>query len=248
MLVTGAGGGIGLGIVHAFAEAGALIFAVVRRLESVERVKSESLDAHVLLADLADKEAPQMIVDSALDAYGRVDVLINNAAEIAGKPLSETTADFIDRQSAVNLRAPLLLSRHFAAACEAGGRGGKIINVTSIEGFVATMPEGLAAYSATKTALRGMTVSLDRELSAKGISVNAIAPGGVMHDNLAREGQEQRTDAEVQAVLDSMRARASIGRFGTPADIANVCLFLASPASDYIRGQTLVADGGYTLG
>jgi NAD(P)-dependent dehydrogenase (short-subunit alcohol dehydrogenase family) len=142
----------------------------------------------------------------------------------------------------------LLLSRDFASACQTTGNRGRIINICSIEGYVATDPRGLSAYSATKTALRGLTVSLARELGPKGISVNGVVPGGVMHENLVGKDDIGATEGEIDATLEFIRARTSTGRWGTPDDIGYICLFLASDASDYIRGQTIIADGGYTIG
>jgi NAD(P)-dependent dehydrogenase (short-subunit alcohol dehydrogenase family) len=118
------------------------------------------------------------------------------------------------------------------------------VNLGSIEGIVATMPFGLSACSATKTAIRGVTVSLAKELGPLGIGVNAITPGGVMHGNLVKPGQPQRSDEDIEAVLNRLSSRSCVGRFGEPRDIASICLFLASSASDYIAGQTIVADGG----
>lgn len=246
-IVTGAGGGIGLGIVSAFVDAGARVLATVRRDASIAEIEMMAPGAQVLVADLSDPTSVSKIVPTCVQRLGQPDILINNAALLDPCPLTEISSAYIDEMIAVNLKAPLLLCSHFAASWKPQGRAGKIINIGSIEGYVATMPSGLGAYSASKTALRGMTVSLARELGPLGIGVNAIAPGGVVHGNLAKADQPQRTGPEVQAVLDGIRDRSAVGRFGTPEDIASLCLFLASEASDYIAGQIIVADGGYSV-
>ena len=248
VVVTGAGGGIGLGIVELMSQSGAKILATARRLESEVAIRKVAPEAECLVADLSDAPQVSQIIPHAESTFGRVDVLINNAALIDSNPLERVTADYIDHQVAVNLKAPLLLCRDFVVACRRLTIKGKIVNVGSIEGFVATTPLGLAAYSATKTAIRGLTVSLARELGPYGIGVNAIAPGGVLHSNLEKSAAGQPSQGEINAVLEGIKNRSNMGRFGNPKDIANIALFLASSASDYISGQTIVADGGYTVG
>lgn len=247
-IVTGAGGGIGLGIVELLSRSGAKVFAAARRPNSETSVKEAAPGAEFLAADLGDPEQVAQIVPRAKAAFGRIDILINNAALIDAHPLETLTSDYIDQLAAVNMKAPLLLCRDFVESCRRTGTKGKIVNIGSIEGFVATMPLGIATYSASKSAIRGLTVTLARELGPSGISVNAIAPGGVLHGNLEKDAADQPSQDEINAVLEGIRARSNVGRFGNPADIAKVALFLASGASDYISGQTIVADGGYTVG
>lgn len=248
VILTGAGGGIGLGIASTFAKAGAQVLAVVRREESRRAVLAQSPNATVLKADLADANAADAIMSACLSTFGRADVLINNAALVEARPLASLTPDYIDHIAAINLKTPLLLCRAFAMAATDGTARRKIINIGSIEGLVATMPAGMAAYSATKTALRGLTVTLARELGPLNIGVNAITPGGVIHENLIRDTDGSPTEEELQAVSRGLQSRISAGRLGSPLDIALLCVFLASQAADYLVGQTIVADGGYTVG
>jgi 2-dehydro-3-deoxy-D-gluconate 5-dehydrogenase len=247
-IVTGGTAGIGLGIVQEFVRCGATVIAVGRRADGAEVLARNAPGAVFYRADLADSQAPERIIATALEAHGRVDVLVNNAALIAGNvPILEMTPEYIDSMLAVNVRAVLLLTRAFANARKRIGPGGKIVNVGSVEGFIATLPAGMGAYSASKTAIRGMTVSLARELAPLGIGVNAVAPGAVVHESLLEHHRaDPASRARIDAGLAALVARTNVGRLGTPQDIANVCRFLASSASDYISGQTILADGGVT--
>ena len=246
-IVTGGAAGIGLGISKQFASAGAAVMAVGRRTDGGSHLALEVPGSTYYRADLADPAAPDLIVQEAVKQHGRVDILVNNAAMLGNRALLDITAEYIDAMAAVNVRAVLLLARAFAAARRAIGAGGKIVNVGSFEGFIATLPAGMAAYGATKTAVRGLTVSLARELGPWGIHVNAVAPGVVMHENLlTHEGAGSLSTEQLQCALAALTLRTNLGRLGTPEDIANVCVFLASAASDYLSGQTILADGGAT--
>lgn len=246
-IVTGGAAGIGLGIVKGFRNAGASVMAVGRRENGHAILAREAPGAHYYRADLGDRDAPASIVSECVRHYGTVDILVNNAAMLGNVPLADETAEHIDAMAAVNIRAVLLLARAFAEVRKGGGPGGKIVNVGSVEGFIATLPGGMAAYGATKTAVRGLTVSLARELGPLGISVNAVAPGAVLHENLGTgEGPHKLGSEGLEAALAGIEARTNLGRLGLPEDIANVCIFLASRASEYISGQVILADGGIT--
>lgn len=248
VIVTGGSAGIGLGIVEAFDKSGAKVLAVGRRETGAVAIAGVAPNARYLRADLADPASAEAIVDAALAAFGRVDVLINNAAELENAVIGDLTADYIDRMMNTNIRGVLLLIQAFVSACKGCGHGGRIINIGSMEGYVASVPAGMAAYSATKTAMRGLTVSIARELGPFGINVNGIAPGVISHQNLIDRVVEGGHDpAALTDSMDRLRQRTNSGRMGEPADIANVCLFLASPASDYISGQMLVVDSGITV-
>jgi len=246
-VVTGGAAGIGLGIVQGLLGAGAQVMAVGRRADGEAVIAREAPGASFLREDLADAEAPARVIVEAERRMGRLDILVNNAAMLDNLPLAEMDAAYIDAMSAVNIRAVLLLARHFAEARRRHGGGGKIVNVGSLEGYVATLPFGMAAYSATKTAIRGMTVTLARELAPLRIGVNGVAPGAIMHDNLATKSPaEGMTPERLGAALAQLTARTNTGRLGAPEDIAGVCVFLASRAADYVSGQVLVVDGGVT--
>jgi len=247
-VVTGAAAGIGLGITKSLHTAGAKVLGVGRRPEGNQILSKVDPQIAYLQADLAELDAPARIVDEAVRLYGRIDILVNNAAALGNTPISALTAEEIDDMAAVNIRAVLLLSRAFVSAREGADGTGRIVNIASIEGGEASLvPAGMAAYSATKTAVRGITVTLARELGPLGIGVNAIAPGAVMHENLLSHGETTALSAdEITAILQGMLARTNVGRLGTPDDIGNICVFLASSASDYISGQIITADGGTT--
>lgn len=246
-IVTGGAAGIGLGIVQGFLRAGASVLAVGRRENGPAILDRQAPGARYFRADLEDPNAPAAVVSECVRHYGTVDILVNNAAMLGNVPLADETAEHIDALAAVNIRAVLLLARAFAEVRKGAGPGGKIVNVGSVEGFIATLPGGMAGYGATKTAVRGLTVSLARELGSLGISVNAVAPGAVLHENLGtKEGPHKLSSEQMEAALAGIRARTNLGRLGVPEDIANVCIFLASPASDYVSAQVILADGGIT--
>jgi len=246
-VVTGGAAGIGLGIVQAFGRAGASVMAVGRREDGEEVIAREAPGASFYRADLSDPQVPERIILEAVKRYGLVDILVNNAAMLENRALEEITADYIDAMSAVNIRASILLIKAFAHARKQSGAGGRIINIGSLEGFVAALPFGMGVYGSTKTAIRGMTVSLARELGPSGIGVNCVAPGAIVHENLlAKSGLNAMSPERLDAALAQIKARTNVGRLGVPQDIGNVCVFLASEASSYISGQTILVDGGTT--
>jgi NAD(P)-dependent dehydrogenase (short-subunit alcohol dehydrogenase family) len=248
VVVTGGAAGIGLGMVEAFDQAGAKVLAVGRRANGAEVISKVAPNARYFQADLADASSADAIVAAAVREFGRVDTLINNAAQLENHPVGEYTVDYIDRMMNTNIRAVLLLIQAFVAHCKEAGHGGRIINIGSLEGFVASLPAGMGVYSATKTAMRGMTVSLARELGPLGINVNCIAPGVIAHQNLFDRAVEIGHGTErLEAGMEALRAKTNAGRMGRPEDIANACLFFASPASNYVSGQTLLVDSGITV-
>ncbi|MEB3071677.1 SDR family NAD(P)-dependent oxidoreductase [[Mycobacterium] vasticus] len=245
-VVTGGATGIGLGIVRSLSAAGASVLAVGRRGDGAEIIAINCPAAQYLQADLAEVSAPQTIIDEAVERFGSIDILVNNAAHLEYIPIADLTVEKIDAMTAVNVRAVLLLTQAFAAARQGRDGLGKIVNIGSIEGEVSPVPAGHAVYSATKTAVRGLTVTLARELGPT-IGVNGIAPGAVMHADLLRHANDALKPEDFNAVLDEMAANTNVNRLGKPGDIGAVCVFLASAASDYVSGQTITADGGFSV-
>ncbi|MGE0387553.1 MAG: SDR family NAD(P)-dependent oxidoreductase [Gammaproteobacteria bacterium] len=248
-LVTGGAAGIGLGIVESLSAAGAQVMATGRRADGADILARHVPGAGWFQADLADPDAPDRIVAEAVRRHGRLDILVNNAAMLSNMPLADVTAQYVDAMVATNLRAVILLTRAFAAHCRARGGGGRIVNICSLEGYIATLPEGMAVYSATKSAIPGFTVTMARELGPLGIGVNGIVPGAVVHENLfAKAGidPDRPPPAWLDENLARLRERTNVGRLGTPADIGHICVFLASEASAFVSGQLIHADGGGT--
>jgi NAD(P)-dependent dehydrogenase (short-subunit alcohol dehydrogenase family) len=242
-LVTGAAGGIGRSIVAALHRAGASVVATDRAPERPTQLADLVPPERYLAADLGDATAADDLLRRAtLD--GPIDLLVNNAAVITSATLSETTPDLLDQVYAVNLRAPLLLAKAFAAQVDRPVPG-SIVNISSSGGLRAVRI-GALAYGSLKAALSHATAYLARELGPEGINVNAVAPGSVA------SGHTANRSAEAVAASLRMRAqiqeRAALGRLGVPEEIADVVVFLASPAARYVTGQTLLVDGGWLLG
>ena len=239
-LVTGASKGIGYEIACVLADAGADIVAVARDRQGLRDVKSKvegmSRACLTLEADLSTVEGPRQAARAALSAWGEIDILVNNAGIAAVESILEAKVESWDRVMAVNLRAPFLLAQALAPAMIAKGRG-KIINISSQTSDVAI--EDHAAYMASKSGLNALTKAMTIEWAKHNIQSNAVCPTVVM----TPMGETVWGDPKVG---DPMRARIPLGRFGKPVEIADLVLFLASPASDLITGQTIYADGGYT--
>ena len=234
-LVTGASRGIGAAIAKALDTAGARVALSARDAEALQAVSSTlTNDPVVLPADLGDRDAPAALALAALDALGRVDVLVNNAALAARVPTTELTAALIDELFAVNVRAPLLLIAALTEAMRAAG-GGSIINLSSVSGVVGTPRR--SAYGATKGAIDAATRSLAIELGPDNIRVNAIAPGVVDTALWAR-------NKAIPGVIEQVERQTPLGRWSVPDDIAGVVVFLASDAARFLTGETLCVDGG----
>ncbi len=237
-VVTGANTGLGQGVAVGLAAAGADIVAVGRSepVQTGEQVCALGRRFASVHAEL-DAGAPYAeIVDSAWQAFGGVDILVNNAGTIRrADALDFSEADW-DDVIGVNLKSVFFLSQALARRWVAAQRGGKIIQIASLLSFQGGIR--VASYTASKSGLLGLTRLLANEWAAKGIHVNAIAPGYFATSNT----QALREDPERnQAIL----ARIPAGRWGEPADLAGAAVFLASSASDYMHGSVLAIDGGW---
>ncbi len=234
-LVTGASRGIGAAIAKALDQAGARVALTARDAGALGEVASTlDHDPVVVPADLADPATPAELARRALDALGRVDILVNNAAIAVRQPSVELEATVIDALHAVNVRAPLLLIAALIPSMSAQGAG-SIVNLSSCSGLVGTPRR--AAYAATKGALDAATRSLAMELGPVGIRVNSVAPGVVDTDLWAR-------NKAIPGVVEQIEAQTPLRRWAVPADIADVVVFLASDASRFVTGETISADGG----
>lgn len=241
-IVTGASRGIGQAVAEAYADAGAKVVISSRKQDGVdavaEGIRAKGGEVLAVAAHNGDKAALQALAQAALDAYGRVDILVNNAAT---NPHFGTLLDAEDslwqKTIEVNIMGTIWLTQAVVPSMRANG-GGKVINVASVNGLRPGHMQGI--YSMTKAALISLTQTLAMELADDGICVNAIAPG-LIRTRFARVLWEN------DAILDPVLARTPLKRIGEPGDIAGMALFLASPASDYATGQVFVVDGGLTL-
>jgi NAD(P)-dependent dehydrogenase (short-subunit alcohol dehydrogenase family) len=237
-IVTGASSGLGVAFGTALAEAGADLVLVGRRADRLEQTRKLVTDigrrAITVTADVSLPEAAQAVVDAALNEFGQVDVLVNNAGKGTAVPATRETPDQFREVIDINLNGCYWM----AQAC---GRvmapGSAIVNISSV---VALTSGGLpqAAYSASKAAVIGLTRDLAVQWTGrKGIRVNALAPGFF---------PSEMTDEFPEGYIDSQLPRVPAGRAGDPAELAAAVVFLASPAAAYITATTLVVDGGLT--
>jgi len=234
VLVTGASQGVGAVTVERFLASGAKVIAVSRTLAG--RHTDELLE---LNADLADPKSAREVVRSGLEAFGRLDALINNAGLDLAAPLLETRVEDVQRIFAVNALAPLWMIQ--AAAPALGERGGAIVNVTSRLAHIG-VPE-MAVYGASKGALRALTHGAAVELAPMGIRVNAVAPG-MTETPLFSAWLEDRPDPT--AARAEVEGRIPLGSLATPENVADAIVFLAGDSALHITGVTLPVDGGYT--
>ncbi|CAN7671642.1 2-dehydro-3-deoxy-D-gluconate 5-dehydrogenase KduD [Duganella sp. LjRoot269] len=236
-LVTGANTGLGQAIAVALAEAGADIVAAGRSAADDTGHQVRALGRRFLFvqADFGSTEPLQMVADASIAFNGGVDILVNNAGTIRRADSLDVTEEDWDAVVNTNLRSVFFLSQALARHM-AGRSGGKIINVASLLSFQGGIR--VPAYTASKSALAGMTRALANEWAALGINVNAIAPGYFETSNTAA----LREDADRSAAI---LARIPAGRWGRPDDLAGVAVFLASRASDYVHGAVMPVDGGW---
>jgi len=240
--VTGANAGIGQGIALALAEAGADVAAIGRTPadETASRIRALGRRCELVAADLASIAPVGAAIDAVVERLGRLDILVNNAGIIRRDDALEFTEEDWDAVIDTNLKTPFFLAqaaaRHMAGWASPGGRRGKIINIASMLSFQGGVR--VPSYTASKSGLAGLTRLLANEWAAKGINVNAIAPGYIATANTAAL---QADETRNRQILE----RIPEGRWGDPADIGGAAVFLASDAADYVQGHILAVDGGW---
>ena len=238
-LVTGASAGLGARFARVLAGAGAPVVLVARRADRLAALARDLDGSLVAPADLADAEQRAGAVAAALDRFGRVDVLVNNAG-ISDGPQRAEAEDPADFALAVelNLTAPFHLSRLVAPGMIERGSG-SIVNITSVHGLVASSPNRQAGYVASKSGLVGLTRELACQWATDGLRVNAIAPGYFATD---LTGEMIASDSG----SDWIQRNTPMRRVGAEHELDGALLFLASDASTYVTGQTVAVDGGWT--
>ncbi len=238
-IVTGASSGLGVAFAQALAEAGADVVLGARRVERLEDtrrlVEAAGRRAIAVRTDVANPEDCQRLVDAALDEFGRVDVLANNAGIGTAVPATRETPEQFRSVIDVNLNGCYWMAQSCGRVMQPGS---SIVNISSVLGLTtAALPQ--AAYAASKAGLIGMTRDLAQQWTGrKGIRVNALAPGFF---------ESEMTDQYPDGYLDSMAPRIPAGRKGDGMELAAALLFLASDAGGYVTGQTLAVDGGMTI-
>lgn len=241
-IVTGAGKGLGRAFAARLAQDGADIVAVTRAdLEGLEKtaelVRAFGREALIRKIDVSNEEDTLRMGKEAVERFGRIDILVNNAAFYYGvqrKAFLDVPVDEWDRMMAINVKGPWLCSRAVYPGMKAQGKG-KIINLTSEVFF--TGSHGFVHYVASKGGVIGLTRALAAELGPDGICVNAVAPGFT-------DTEASRTLASVETYDTS---RTPLNRLGTPEDVVGIVAFLASDESDFISGQTILVDGGRAM-
>jgi 3-oxoacyl-[acyl-carrier protein] reductase len=239
-VVTGASGALGKAIATALAAAGATVVVNYARnasgaQELVDSIKSAGGEALAVQADIATAEGAEALVKATVEAYGKVDVLVNNAGITRDGLLMRMKEDDWDAVLDTNLKGVFLCTKAVTRTM-LKARYGRIINIGSVSGLLGVA--GQANYSAAKAGMIGLTRATARELGSRGITVNCVVPGAIEAGLLLELNEEQRAAYLKQIPLE---------RFGKPEDVAAAVLFLAGPGADYITGQTLPVDGGLTM-
>ena len=236
-VVTGGAMGIGLGIVERLAKSGAKVLIAdmneEKAKEGADRLSGEGFEVKSIKVDVSSKADVDKMIAMAVSELGGLDILVNNAGIYPFKPFMELTEEDWDKVMAVNLKGMFLCTQ---AAAGKMSEGGKIVDISSVAAVIGF--SGLAHYCASKGGIVASVRAIALELAPKKINVNAIAPGAI--DTPGASGGTEETKKQTISMIPW-------ARMGVPEDIANLATFLASSKADYITGQTIIVDGGWTL-
>lgn len=245
-VVTGGAMGIGLGIVKRLAEAGANVVIADRDGDAARTAAKDLVQlgrkVDSVEVDVADEAQVRTAIDHAVRTYGGLDILVNNAGIFPNVPLADLDQSTFDKVLHVNLRGVFLFTRYASDRMKEQGRGGSIINVTSIDALHPSMV-GLAAYDASKHGVWGFTKNVAVELAPYGIQVNAVAPGGIVTPGTSQLDGTVPQEA-MAGIIEAFTAKIPMRRMGEPDEIGKVVLFLASDMASYMTGSQVVVDGG----
>ena len=239
-LVTGAGRGIGKQIAISLAAEGAMVIVNYngskdRAVETVQEIEQAGGKAAAYQCNVAEDTSCEAMIHDLIQTYGHVDILVNNAGITRDNLLMKMTEEDFDQVIDINLKGTFHTIRHLSRYF-LKQRSGKIINISSVSGIMGNA--GQANYSASKAGVIGLTKSVARELSSRGITVNAVAPGMV---------DTEMTEVLSDNVKEQMLQQIPLRKMGTTKNIADVVVFLASDKADYITGQVIAVDGGMTM-
>jgi NAD(P)-dependent dehydrogenase (short-subunit alcohol dehydrogenase family) len=237
-IVTGASSGLGRRFARVLADAGAEVVAAARRIDRLQELAEEGERVHPFQLDVTDGEARDAVVQFAVERFGRLDVLVNNAGIGGAEPAEETSIEEFERVVDINLTAVFGLAQAAGRQMISQGNG-SIINIASMFGLVSAAPLKQASYTASKGGVVNLTRQLGTEWVRKGVRVNAIAPGFFPSEMTEDVWAEERT-------LTYIRRNTPAGRTGEPNELDGALLLLASDAGGYITGQTIAVDGGWT--
>lgn len=243
-VVTGASGGLGVEFADALASAGASVAVAARRTELTTRVAADLTSRHGVKAiavetDVADPDSTSAAFAHIEKELGTIDVLVNNAGIAPTGRAEKQWPDHWQRTIDVNLSGLFHCCLLGAESMRRGGRGGRVINISSIFGKLGSSLFRVAAYSASKGGVETLTRQLAVEWAREGITVNTIAPAWF-------ESEMTAESVAKESIAERMGSGCPTGRLGAPGELRTACLFLASPASSYVTGATIPVDGGYS--
>ncbi|HEY4523553.1 MAG TPA: SDR family NAD(P)-dependent oxidoreductase [Candidatus Paceibacterota bacterium] len=246
-IVTGGAMGIGLGITYRLAEAGANVVIADLNEEvgnaSAKELSGNGLKVSFIKTNVADEEQVKQATNFAIKTYGSIDILVNNAGIYPNIPVMQMNLVDFEKILAVNLKSVFLFTKAAAEIMIKQSKGGKIINITSIDALHPSAV-GLAVYDASKHGLWGFTKNTALELAPHNIQVNAIAPGGI---STPGTGAGTTVSPDLEKLIKQFLEKIPMKHMGEPDDIGKVALFLASHLADYMTGSQVVVDGGVLL-
>ncbi|MDP2585263.1 MAG: SDR family NAD(P)-dependent oxidoreductase [Candidatus Levybacteria bacterium] len=251
-IVTGGALGIGSGITYRLAEAGANVAIANRTLIEAEKtaakLTAKGWKVKAIRTDVSVEADVQQLVNLTVKEFGGIDILVNNAGIFPSIPVHKMTLADFESVIKINLNGVFLTTKYVSEQMIVQGRGGKIINITSIDALHPSSV-GLAHYDASKHGVWGFTKNTALELSEYKITVNAIAPGGILTEGVKKLQASMPVSGgvDMQKMLEGFLAKIPMHRMGQPDDIGKVALFLASDMSSYLTGSQIVVDGGVLL-